>query len=364
MIKEHKKQLMISSIVILLPILVGLLLWNRLPDSVATHWGADGSADGWGSKVSAVFVPPLFMLAAHWICILITFSDPVNKRHNAKAKKMVLWTMPIVSLFSSAMLYGTALDVKLNMASITFAVVGILFMGLGNYLPKVRQNYTIGIKVPWALHNEENWNATHRFGGKVWVIGGLALLLMAFLPTEFTLGLMVVVLLVMGFTPMIYSYLYYQKQVQSGAVTASKVPSKAEQQTATILKGTLIVLVILFVIVGFLLFSGHIDVIYEADSFTLDASFWNDLTVDYKDIEAIEYRDGNVDSTRTWGFGSFRLLLGSFENEEFGKYTRYTYYDPEACVILTVKGKALVISGADGAETAAIYDTLCARMEG
>ncbi|MBQ7800842.1 MAG: SdpI family protein [Oscillospiraceae bacterium] len=364
MMKENKKQLIVSSIIILLPILIGLLLWNRLPDTVATHWGADGTADGWGSKAFAVFAPPLILLATHWLCVLVTSADPINKKHNAKAKKMVLWTIPIVSLFSSAMLYGTVLDAKLNMASITFAVVGLLFLGLGNYLPKVRQNYTIGIKVPWALHNEENWNATHRFGGKVWVIGGLALLLLSFLPMNFTMVLMVIILLVMGFTPMIYSYLYYRKQVAGCTASVSEIPAEVQKQNSAILKGTLIFLVIIFAILGFLLFSGHIDVIYEADSFTLDPSQWNSLTVDYEDIEAIEYRDGNVEGTRTWGLGSFRLLLGSFENEEFGSYTRYTYYRPEACVILTVEGKTLVISGADAAETAEIYEELSSRMEG
>ena len=364
MIRKNKGKLILTSLIILFPILLGLLLWNRLPDTVATHWGADGNPDGWGSKVFAVFAPPILLLATHWPCILVTAADPGNKNQNKKAKNMVLWTMPLVSLFSSAMLYGTALEVQLNMTSITFAVVGIMFIGIGNYLPKVRPNYTIGIKVPWALHSEENWNATHRFGGKVWVVGGLALLLMAFLPTELTIGLMVVVLLVMGFVPMLYSYLYYKKQRKTGLVEPATPPSKEEKQSSAILKGTLIFLAVLFVIVCFLLFSGHIDVSYGEDSFTLEASFWNDLTVKYADIEAIEYRSGNVDGTRTWGLGSFRLLLGAFENEEFGSYTRYTYYQPEACIVLTVKGKTLVISGADAAETTAIYDTLIQRTEG
>lgn len=363
MIKQNKKHLIITSLIILLPIAAGLLLWNRLPDTVPTHWGMDGTIDSWGSKDFAVFVPPLILLATHWLCVLVTFSDPGNKNRNQKAKKMVLWTIPFVSLFSSAMLYGTALEAKLNMVSITFAMVGILFIVLGNYLPKIRQNYTIGIKVPWALHSEDNWYATHRFGGKVYVIGGLALLLMTFFPVELTMVMMVVILLVMGFAPMLYSWAYYKKQLKSGSISASTVQTKEEKQNAAVLKVTLIIMAVLFVMVAFLLFSGHVDVIYADDSFTLEASFWQDLTVNYDDIESIEYRSGNVDGTRTWGLGSFRLLLGSFENEQFGSYTRYTYYNPEACIVLTVNGKTLVISGADSAETAAIYDALSARLE-
>lgn len=364
MIKENKKQLIISSIIILLPIVVGLLLWDRLPDTVATHWGFSGEADGWSSKSFAIFLPPVFMLITHWFCVLVTASDPRNKKRNRKAQKMVLWTIPCVSLFSSALLYGTALEAKLNMASITFAVVGIMFTFIGNYLPKTTQNFTIGIKVPWALASEENWNATHRFGGKVYVIGGLALVLMAFLPTELTIGWMVIILLVMGFVPMLYSWLYYRRQVKAGTADVSRPQTKEEKLNSAIMKGTLIFLVILFIFVGFLLFSGEIDYLYGKESLTIDPSIWNSLTVDYTDITNIELREGNISGTRTWGLGSFRLLLGAFENEEFGNYTRYTYYNPEACIVLTCGQKTLVISGRDAAETKTIYNELIERLEG
>lgn len=364
MLKTHKKILIITSLIILLPIVAGLLLWNQLPDHLATHWGPDGNIDGWGSKPLAVFLSPLLLLATHWFCILVTAADPGNKNQNKKATGIVLWVCPILSLFSSAAIYGAALGAEFNMASVTFSMLGILFLVIGNYLPKVKPNYTIGIKVPWALHSEENWNATHRFAGKLWVFGGLALLLLAFFPAEQMFLPIIFVILVMAFVPMLYSWLYYKKQLKTGTVTISKAPTKEEKLNAAILKGSLIFVAVVFLLVGILLFSGHIDVVYEEASFTLEASFWNDLTVNYGDIESIEYRDGNVDGTRTWGLGSFRLLLGAFENEEFGSYTRYTYYQPEACVVLTVKGKTLVISGADAAETTAIYEALTARLEG
>lgn len=217
MLKENKKTLLITSLIILLPILAGLLLWDRLPDTVATHWGTDGNADGWSSKTFAVFIPPLFMLVCHWLCMFVTASDPQNKKRNKKAQKLVLWTVPFVSLFSSAMLYGTALGAELNTVSITFAIIGIMFIFIGNYMPKITHNYTIGIKVPWALNSEENWNATHRFGGKVYVLGGFALALMAFLPAGLTMVTMVITLLVMGFVPMIYSYFYYRKHKKGTA---------------------------------------------------------------------------------------------------------------------------------------------------
>lgn len=364
MIKEHKKTLIITSLIILLPVLAGLLLWDRLPDVVPTHWGFSGEADGWGSKAFAVFVPPVFMLVTHWLCVCVTASDPRNKKRNKKVKNLVFWTIPFVSLFSSAMLYGTALETKLNVTSITFAMVGFMFLCIGNYLPKTAQNYTIGIKVPWALASEENWNATHRFGGKVYVAGGLALVLLALLPTELTIGWMVILLLVMAFVPMIYSWLYYRRQIKSGAVDPSRPQTKEEKQNSAVLKGTFIFLAVILVIVAVLLFTGDIDYIYAEDCFTADASNWNDLTVAYDEITAIELRNENVSGSRTWGLGNFRVLLGAFENEEFGSYTRYTYYKPEACVIVTCGEKTLVLSGKNAADTKLLYEELIKRTEG
>ena len=360
MIKNNKPKLILSSVVILLPILVGMLLWDQLPDRFATHWGISGDADGWSSKTVAIFLPPLSMLVCHWFCILVTAADPRNKDQHRKATGMILWIMPLVSLFSSAAIYSFALGAQFNMASLIIGLVGTLFIGIGNYLPKVKPNFTIGVKVPWALHDEANWNATHRFSGKVWVAGGLALLFLSLLPMELAAVPLVLVMLAMVVLPVLYSWQFYKKH---GAPPKTEAQAKEAQNTSAILKGTLIAIAVLFAAVGILLFSGHIDVAYSKDTFTLDASLWQDLTVRYDEIESIEYRNGNVDGSRTRGLGSFRLLLGDFRNDEFGSYTRYTYYDPGACVVLTVNGETLVISGTDAAETAAIYDALTARME-
>ena len=72
MFKKYKLQIIVSSIVILLPVLFGLLMWDNLPDIMTTHWGADGTADGFSGKVFAVFGLPCVLLAVHLICLLFT----------------------------------------------------------------------------------------------------------------------------------------------------------------------------------------------------------------------------------------------------------------------------------------------------
>jgi uncharacterized membrane protein len=82
MIKRNKLKLLISSIIILSPILIGLVLWKNLPGRMTTHWGFDGNADGWSSRPFAIFGLPVILLIIHWICIFITAKDPKNKDRN------------------------------------------------------------------------------------------------------------------------------------------------------------------------------------------------------------------------------------------------------------------------------------------
>ena len=359
MIKKYKKQLIISSVAILLPILIGLILWNTLPGRFATHWGIDGQADGWSGKAFAVFVPPLSMLAAHWFCIWVTSLDPKAKDQHKKVFGMIFWICPILSITTSGMMFAIALGTELNITSILMPGMGIAFMVIGNYMPKCRHNHTIGIKVSWALANEENWNVTHRFAGKLWVLGGFSMLFLAFLPMEMAIAPMFLIIMVMGFVPMIYSWAYYKTQCKAGRGYDLKPMDKT---TKTIARCAYVFVAVILILVAILLLTGKIDYTFDDTSFTVDPTFYNKLTVDYDEITGIELRPGNVDGTRTWGFGSWRLLLGTFENEEFGLHTRYTYYEPESCIVLTCGEKVLVLSGIDAEETASIYETLTTYM--
>jgi len=358
MIRQHWKNLVLSSLVALLPIAVGLLLWDRLPETFATHWGADGRADGYGSRAFAVFVPSLLLLGVHWLCTAVTALDSKNRDRNRKPFGLVMWVLPIISNFVCGMMYALALGMEFSMMKLQCVIFGLMFLAIGNYLPKCRQNYTIGIKVYWTYTSEENWNATHRFGGKVWVIGGLVLLLCAFLPDMAAVPAMSLILLTLMIAPIAYSYLFYRRQKQRGDQLKTMSEIMPKKRRLLWLIPTAIVVAVLV-----LMFTGDIHVRFGETAFTVEASFCRDLTVDYDAIESLEFREGNVGGLRVNGFGSFRLLMGWFENDEFGRYTRYTYYGPEACVVLTAEGKTLVLSGKDEAETREIYEKLLDRKK-
>lgn len=124
MIKRNKKQLIISSIIILLPVLAGLIMWNMLPERIATHWNARGVADGFSGRSFTIFGIPIIMLILQWICILGTAMDPRNKEQNNKVFGMVLWIIPLISLLLNGMVYAIALGNELTLIlSCAFSLV-------------------------------------------------------------------------------------------------------------------------------------------------------------------------------------------------------------------------------------------------
>ncbi len=209
MIKKNLPKLIITSIVILIPILFGIVFWDKLPDQVPAHWDMNGNVDDYLTKAQAVFIMPLVLVAFQWICALGTSLDPKRKNINDKMFTLVLWIIPIISLLCNSMVYATALGHKVSVEIIMPLFMGVLFIIIGNYLPKCKQSYTLGIKLPWTLDDEENWNKTHRMAGFLWVIGGVVIMATAFLGVFW---LLFVVLIPMVIIPTVYSYLLYKKK--------------------------------------------------------------------------------------------------------------------------------------------------------
>ena len=199
--------MIITSLILLIPVAVGLLLWNQLPDVIPTHWGINGEVDGWSSKPFAVFGLPILMLVMQWVCVLASTADPKYKNYNPKMLKLALWICPAIGLILCCMVYPQAMGYSVPIEVIMPLLVGVLFIIVGNWLPKCQQTYTMGIKLPWTFASEANWNATHRFGGKVWVAGGIITMLTALHGNFWVLMIIIVAMVIL---PTVYSYLYYR----------------------------------------------------------------------------------------------------------------------------------------------------------
>jgi uncharacterized membrane protein len=164
--------------------ILGVILWNKLPDPMPIHWNAMGEVDGWTSKAFAVFGMPAILAALNLVCHIATGSDKKNKNQSKKVVSIIFWLVPIIANLTCTMVYLTAMNIEVNALNIVAALLGIVFAIIGNYMPKCKLNYTIGIKIVWTLESEVNWLATHRVAGRAWLGGGIIIALSALLPTN------------------------------------------------------------------------------------------------------------------------------------------------------------------------------------
>ena len=204
-IKINKKLVLFTSILILLPSLIGCVFWNQLPEEIPTHFNLLGQADGYNHKMSAIFGLPTLMLLMHWLLLFIMIKDPKSSTISSKIQLLIYWIIPFVSCLSMISIFGESLGYSMMSGLLAQIFMGVVMIVIGNYLPKTHRNYIIGIRLPWTLENDENWRKTHRLAGKIWVLGGLLLFLNSFVQLYvywvFFLTLFFVVII-----PSVYSY--------------------------------------------------------------------------------------------------------------------------------------------------------------
>lgn len=168
-----KKELPIV-LVVLLPFVYLIYLWNDLPEKVPVHWNANGEIDRWGDKAELLIIPFLLPLLTYLIFLMVPFIDPKDKIKNMGNKfyhlKFIL--VLFMSILAVFILYFAQTQSITNM-SMLFVLIGFLILTLGNYFKTLRPNYFIGIRTPWTLENEDIWRSTHALAGKLWFIGGL-----------------------------------------------------------------------------------------------------------------------------------------------------------------------------------------------
>ncbi|MBO4880522.1 MAG: SdpI family protein [Firmicutes bacterium] len=210
--KNKKLEIILAAVIALLPMIAGVILYDRLPDQIATHFGLNGEADGWSSRAAAVFMLPAVMAGVTLLCGFSLSTDPKKQNMNPALRSIGIWSAPAVSILVSAFILSNALGYTSRIELIVPVAVGLLFILIGNYLPKTKQSYTMGIRLPWTLASEENWNRTHRLAGFLWVAGGGLMIVLSLLHL-WAGWLIIVVVTLLALIPAIYSYLLYRKGI-------------------------------------------------------------------------------------------------------------------------------------------------------
>ena len=210
------KQWVLPFLACFLPSLMGVLLWEQLPDQMPIHFDAQGMADGYASKAFAVFGLPLFLALMELFCVFMMNADPKKRNYPRQMIVICTWMMPVLSCLVNVLVMMKALGKEVRVEVVIPAMVGILMVLMGNYLPKTKQNYTIGIKLPWTLNSEENWRKTNRFSGFLFVLGGLWMIVSSLMHLDPVLIVAVPVVL-MTLVPSVYSWVLYRKEGKNHA---------------------------------------------------------------------------------------------------------------------------------------------------
>ena len=195
----------------LLPVTIMYFLWNKLPDEIPTHYGLSGEADDWTKKSNAPYLFGGLSLIIYLLLLVVPKIDPKG-RIKKMGNKFFLVKMIVIGLIS--VMFSLVIISSSN-NSIVFSdyypsVLFLFFVILGNYIQAVQPNYFIGIRTPWTLEDPENWKATHRLGGRLWMFGGLLFFVIAFfVPQSLTTGFMLIGVLLLTLIPAGYSAIYH-----------------------------------------------------------------------------------------------------------------------------------------------------------
>lgn len=208
--KKINKEFLMTVLMIALPMVIGVIFWNQLPEKIPTHFGIDGQADGYSSKLFTLFAFPALFLLFQIICLASFEKESVKVNIPAKMRRFYTWLIPVLSLIIQGSIYANALGFIKSGPTLVTTFLAIVFIVIGNYLPKIQRNATVGIRIPWTLSDDKNWYKTHRMAGKLWVIGGLIILLESFIQVAlpYVMGVVIAVMIV---SPIVYSFILSRK---------------------------------------------------------------------------------------------------------------------------------------------------------
>lgn len=176
----NRRPMILASIAIVgAMLLLSAWAWAVLPADavVPIHWGADGGPDGWADKTVGLLLPPGLAAGIAVLFALIPRFEPrrANLERSGTAYRAIWIGVLLLLAGVHLVAVGVALGASLDVSRLVLAGTGILFVVIGNYLPKVRPNYLMGIRTPWTLSSDLAWTRTHRLGGRLFVIEGLVL---------------------------------------------------------------------------------------------------------------------------------------------------------------------------------------------
>ncbi|WP_066394787.1 SdpI family protein [Fictibacillus phosphorivorans] len=202
-----------SYLLIALSVLIGAIAYPYLPDQMPMHWNIHGKVDGYWDKQYAAFFPPVLMIVLMALFIFMPRIDPKKENYKKFSGSYTIFItiMNVFFLLLQSMTISYGLGVNIDISLVVNLGIGLLFIVLGNYLPRIKHNYFIGVRTPWTLANEKTWRKTHQLSGKLFVMAGILLVAISFLPGIYKFTGMLVVVLSTVLIATIASYVFFNR---------------------------------------------------------------------------------------------------------------------------------------------------------
>ena len=204
----------LSLIIIIISIIAGALVYDQMPDQMASHWGPDDQVNGYMGKFGGVFMMPLMSLGLLALFLVIPNLDPLKENIAEFRKIFNLFILVFIVFFT----YVWALTIfwnlgytSFNMSIAILPAIGLLFFFIGYMLRDAKRNWFIGIRTPWTLSSDTVWNETHRLGAILFMASGILAMLGGFFG-EYAVWFILVPTLGTTIFLVAYSYILYKKE--------------------------------------------------------------------------------------------------------------------------------------------------------
>jgi len=211
--KNNKIKYALLYFIAAIPIILTILLYNKLPDQIPMHWDIQGQVNRYGNKTESFItacIPLLIVILMQGVPLI----DPKKRNYEKFIGSYYNFQLMFAIIMGALHLLTLSTAMGYEFVKVDSGVkllIAILFTIIGNMMPKFKHNYFIGIKTPWTLASEEVWFATHRMGGKLWFYGGLAMIVLSFISGPVSGGIYFSVILGTSLIMFIYSYLVFRK---------------------------------------------------------------------------------------------------------------------------------------------------------
>lgn len=216
-----KKALLFCVAITIIELIIAAFLFASLPEQIPMHWNMAGELDGWGSRWAVFLIPTMTFLPLLLLAGILSLALRKNERAKGLQKfcniALVLEKLVFTVLFVMHMASVVERDLKItSMDRITFGVLGLILIVLGNYMPKIRQNEVVGVRTPYTLKNSVVWQKSNHFGGVLFVLAGIFFILVQFLlPSSFNIWIPIIFLCICVIVVWIYSWWWFKKEMKN-----------------------------------------------------------------------------------------------------------------------------------------------------